>query len=134
MKKDFTLHPQLAKDTLSVCTLKLCEVRIHKNSEVPWFILIPQVPDMVELTDLEAGQRSELYQEIELISELVKKRFAPHKINLGALGNIVPQFHFHVIARYRGDKGWPGPIWGKPLQKSEAVTKKWRQDLLAALN
>lgn len=134
MKQDFTLHPQLSNDTLPVCTLKLCTVRIHKNSELPWFILVPRVKGIVELTDLTPRERSELYQEIELVSELVGQCFSPHKINLGALGNLVPQFHFHVVARFKGDKAWPGPVWGRSLFQNEAVTKKWRQVLLAALN
>lgn len=130
----FKLHPQLEKDTLKIKDLALCEMRLHKNSEIPWIILIPKREGVVELLDLTLKERDELYREIELASSTLKEIFKPYKINLGALGNMVSQFHFHVIARYQGDKGWPGPIWGKPLLKNESVSETWRQRLLSSLN
>ena len=38
--------------------------------------------------------------------------FAPDKLNIATLGNVVPQLHMHHVARYQSDPAWPAPIWG----------------------
>ncbi len=134
MKEKFTLHPQLEKDTLKISDLDLCQLRLHRNCENPWIILVPRVPKIRELMDLAPSERALLNKEIEITSTLLSEIFKPYKINLGALGNMVDQFHFHVIARYKGDKGWPGPLWGKPLFKNENVSETWLVRLRASLN
>ena len=37
---------------------------------------------------------------------------AVEKLNLGALGNVTPQLHLHLVGRRAGDPAWPGPVWG----------------------
>ena len=44
--------------------------------------------------------------------ELTKRGFAVAKLNVGALGNVTPQLHVHVVGRRPGDAAWPGPVWG----------------------
>ncbi len=53
-----------------------------------------------------------LHAETMLLSRSVGDSFQADKMNIAALGNVVPQLHVHVIARYEGDAAWPAPVWG----------------------
>lgn len=109
----FELHPRLAQDSDPLTQLPLCQVRLMKDARYPWLLLIPARADLVELHQLEAEDRALLIEEIALASRTLEALFSPDKINVGALGNLVPQLHVHVIARHRGDPAWPGPVWGQ---------------------
>lgn len=109
----YELHPQLAADTHPLGTLGLCELRLMDDANYPWLVLVPRVPDARELVDLDAAQRHLLTDEIDLAARLLRDAFRPHKLNVAALGNIVPQLHVHVIAREENDPAWPAPVWGR---------------------
>lgn len=106
------LDARLADDTAPVCDLKLCEVRLMDDANHPWLVLVPKVADAVELIDLDATQREQLSAEIDAAARVLKALFKPDKLNVAALGNLVPQLHVHVIARYTHDIAWPRPVWG----------------------
>jgi diadenosine tetraphosphate (Ap4A) HIT family hydrolase len=105
------LHPQLADDTHPVASWPLCEVRLMDDANHPWLILVPRVAEATEVTDLDAAQQQSLMQEIDRAGRALQV-FRPHKLNVAALGNLVPQLHVHVIARYQEDIAWPRPVWG----------------------
>ena len=105
------LHPQLADDTHPVASWPLCEVRLMDDANHPWLILVPRVAEAVEVTDLDAAQQVALMQEIDRAGRALQV-FRPYKLNVAALGNLVPQLHVHVIARYQEDIAWPRPVWG----------------------
>ena len=106
------LDARLADDTAPVIDLKLCEVRLMDDANHPWLVLVPKVADAVELIDLSPAQRDQLTAEIDTAARALKTLFKPHKLNVAALGNLVPQLHVHVIARYTHDIAWPRPVWG----------------------
>ena len=106
------LHPQLADDTAPVIELPLCEVRLMDDANHPWLVLVPRVADIVELIELDPAQRAQLTTEIDAACHALKALFKPDKLNVAALGNMVPQLHVHVIARYKTDIAWPRPVWG----------------------
>ena len=106
------LHPQLADDSTPVIELALCEVRLMDDANHPWLILIPKVADAVEIIDLSPAQRAQLTTEIDTAARALKALFKPDKLNVAALGNLVPQLHVHVIARYQNDIAWPRPVCG----------------------
>ena len=108
---DWHLHPQLAEDTHPVANWPLCDVRLMDDSNHPWLILVPRVIEATEVTDLDADQQRALMQEIDRAGRALQV-FRPHKLNVAALGNLVPQLHVHVIARYQEDIAWPRPVWG----------------------
>lgn len=112
------LHPQLANDTVPVIELPLCEVRLMDDANHPWLVLVPRVPDIVEIIDLAPAQRTQLTTEIDATSRALKALFKPDKLNVAALGNMVPQLHVHVIARYRNDIAWPRPVWGNATARA----------------
>ncbi len=109
----YALHPQLAADTHPLATLALCELRLMDDANYPWLVLVPRLPAARELIDLEAAKRRQLSDEIDVASRLLRDVFRPFKLNVAALGNIVPQLHVHVIARDEGDPAWPAPVWGR---------------------
>lgn len=108
----FVLDQRLKDDTVEVVSLKLSRVLLMKDRSFPCLILVPQREDIREIYELSAEDRGVLMEEITLASQVIVKLYKPDKVNIGALGNVVPQLHIHVIGRFRTDRAWPGPVWG----------------------
>ena len=90
----------------------------------PWLILVPEREGAREIHELSPPDRAVIIEEISGASEALARLFHPDKLNVGALGNIVPQLHVHVVARFAADPAWPGPVWG-----SGAAVPYARQEL-----
>jgi len=131
MTEDFTLHPQLAADTVPVGSLPLSRVLLANDANYPWLILVPRRPGLVELIDLDEAAQVLLLGEIAAAARALKAITGCDKLNIAALGNQVPQLHVHVIARRHGDKAWPKPVWG--AAEPTAYEPKARDGLIAAL-
>ncbi len=108
----FTLHPRLAADTHFLADMPLCRVLLLNDARFPWLILVPRRTALRELTDLHIEDRSLAFDEIERASDALRKLYAPDRINVAAIGNIVNQLHVHVVARSTKDAAWPGTVWG----------------------
>lgn len=108
----WTLHPQLEKDTVSIGDLPLSRVLVIKDANYPWLLLVPRRPDVTELIDLNEIEQAQLTTEINRVARALKDVSKPDKLNIAALGNMVPQLHIHIIARRSGDAAWPRPVWG----------------------
>jgi diadenosine tetraphosphate (Ap4A) HIT family hydrolase len=109
---EFVLHKQLEADSLLMRDLLLCQLRLQNQRAAPWLILVPRRASVSEIHHLNQSDRAQLIEEIAQTARVVEKLYAPDKINVGALGNIVPQLHVHVIARFAKDAAWPKPVWG----------------------
>ena len=124
---NWQLHPQLADDTTPVIELPLCEVRLMDDANHPWLVLVPRVAGITEIIDLDPAQRLQLSEEIDTACRALRTLFKPDKLNVAALGNMVPQLHMHVIARYRSDIAWPRPVWGaanaRPYAPEELIER-----------
>jgi diadenosine tetraphosphate (Ap4A) HIT family hydrolase len=116
----FTLHPQLAADTFLLGDFPLCTCRLMNDMHYPWLILVPQVADVREIYELGGRDQQQLLRESSWLAQRLAQHFNADKINIAALGNMVPQLHIHHIARYRNDCAWPAPVWGK--HPAEAYT------------
>lgn len=127
----FTLHPRLKADTLHVGDLPLCTVLLSKEKVGPWLILVPKIADLIEIHHLPHEQQVQLITESSAIAAILENTFQPDKINVGALGNLVPQLHIHHIARFKTDIAWPGPIWGNT--DGEVRNEKEQQSLVEKL-
>jgi diadenosine tetraphosphate (Ap4A) HIT family hydrolase len=112
MPNSFALHPTLARDAVEVDRLPLCLVLLMNDRRFPWLILVPARSSVREIHELPAAERTELVEEIAQASQVLTRLFQPDKLNIGALGNIVPQLHVHVVGRSSRDDAWPGPVWG----------------------
>ena len=108
----YELHAQLAADTHPIAAFELSELRLMDDANYPWLVLVPRLPDAHELIDLDQSQRHLLTDEVDRAARALRDAFQPHKLNVAALGNLVPQLHVHVIARYEQDIAWPRPVWG----------------------
>lgn len=104
------LHPRLQSDTLPVAQLSLSELRLMADSRWPWAILVPR-RDGTEIHSLARRDRILLMEEIAEVSAALKRVTGAARINVGALGNMVPQLHVHIVGRSEGDPNWPGPVW-----------------------
>ena len=128
---DFVLHEKLKADTIELARLDLTLLLLMNARQWPWLILVPQRPDVREIHELPALDRTILMDEVAHCSRLLTDIFKPDKINIGSLGNIVPQLHVHVVARSKTDPAWPNPVWGtvtpKPYGAEELAA---RLDLL----
>ena len=131
----FSLDPRLAADTFLVGRLVLCRLLLMNDQTFPWLILVPERPEIREIFELAEDDRSRLIEEISLVSRVVAGCFHADKINVAALGNVVPQLHVHVLARSRNDPAWPGPVWGKlsATPYAEALRQATLQRIRAAL-
>lgn len=109
----YHLDPRLAADSHPVAALDLCELRLMDDANYPWLVLVPRIPAARELLDLDRDLRRQLTDEIDQASRLLRDCFQPDKLNVAALGNLVPQLHVHVIARFQADPAWPAPVWGR---------------------
>lgn len=107
------LHPQLNKDCLIIGHFPLCRLLLMQDANYPWFILVPDRDNISELYQLSAADQQQFIKESSVIARLLQDQFNADKINIAALGNIVPQLHIHHVARYKTDIAWPAPIWGK---------------------
>ena len=123
---NFILHSKLAADTLKVLTLEASQLLLMNDARYPWLILVPQVSGMRDLHNLSTKQYQAVTQEIVQVSEVLESLAQAHKMNFGALGNMVPQLHIHIIARQTNDAAWPAPVWGvgeaQPYSQDAAKT------------
>lgn len=109
----WSLHPQLEADSHPLASFGLSELRLVDDANYPWLLLVPRVEGARELVDLDEAQQVVLLREIDRVSRLLLREFRPHKLNVAALGNVVPQLHVHLIARRTEDAAWPSPVWGR---------------------
>lgn len=107
----WSLHPQLATEAVMVGDLALSRVLAINDTDYPWIVLAPRRAGAVEIADL--GEEAALLMgEIVRASRTLKDITGCDKLNVAAIGNVVPQLHVHIVARRVGDRLWPKPIWG----------------------
>jgi diadenosine tetraphosphate (Ap4A) HIT family hydrolase len=131
----FHLHERLAADTWTVKDLPLCRVLLMNDSRYPWTILVPRREGLRDFHEVAKADKAAFQGEIDLVSAVLKDLTGAHKLNVAALGNMVPQLHVHVVARFEGDGAWPKPVWGLgeavpyPPQEAELLMERLRKGL-----
>ncbi len=123
----FELHPRLAADCHRLGHMEISQLLLMDNALVPWFILVPDT-DKREMFELDAEQQYLVQQEVNALSGFLMARADVEKINLGALGNLVPQLHIHVIGRNSNDFCWPDPVWGQEQKTA------WTEDAVEEIS
>ena len=122
----FSLNKILENDTLEIETWPLCHVRLMDDSRYPWIILVPALRNLKEFHDVPEEHQDLFHSEIVAASRALRAATNADKMNVASLGNMVPQLHIHVIARFAGDTAWPGPVWGigaaLPYQPNDSAT------------
>tara|TARA_B110000037_G_C16694448_1_gene332162 strand:- start:65 stop:466 length:402 start_codon:yes stop_codon:yes gene_type:complete len=115
------INKNFLKSSHYISDLKLCTIRLIDNAKFPWIILIPKRKDVRDITELNSKDQLLLIKEIVYCSNLIKKIFRTSQLNVEKIGNIVPQLHIHIIARYKNDSSWPLSVWvvkGKKYSKT----------------
>ena len=115
------INKNFLKSSHYVKDLQLCSIRLHDNLKFPWLILIPKRKNITDMSELNSKDQILLMKEIIYVSKIVKKLFKTSKLNIEKIGNIVPQLHIHIIARYKNDSSWPLSVWvvkGKTYSKA----------------
>jgi len=107
------IHDQLLADCLLIGRFPLCRLLLSRDANYPWCILVPDREDVSEIHQLSDADQQQLIRESSLLARVLVKVFSPDKLNIAALGNVVPQLHLHHIVRYRNDPAWPAPVWGR---------------------
>lgn len=126
----FQIDERLAADTLTLWDWPLCTVLLMNDRRFPWLILVPRRDGLRDLHELDPIDRDACAIELEQTSRLLQRVTGAEKMNVAALGNLVPQLHIHVIARFARDDAWPRPVWGvgaaEPYAESEAAALRAR--------
>jgi diadenosine tetraphosphate (Ap4A) HIT family hydrolase len=127
----WSLHTQLQKDTIDLGDLPLSRVLVIKDAHYPWLLLVPRRAEAVEIIDLDEVEQGQLMTEINRVSRALKEVTKCDKLNIAALGNMVPQLHIHIIARRSSDAAWPRPVWGvmQPLAHDAAEVQGFMNEL-----
>ena len=121
------INKNFIKSSHYISDLKLCSVRLVDNQKFPWIILIPKRKGITDITNLASKDQILLMKEIVHASKLMKKVFKTKKLNVEKIGNIVPQLHIHIIARYKTDVSWPLSVW---VVKGKLNSKKNLKEVL----
>jgi len=122
---EFYLDKRLEEDTFALGDLPLCKVLLMNVSDFPWIIVVPRLPNIIEIFDLSTSQQENYRKEITYMASKMSKLYTSDKMNIASLGNIVSQFHTHIIARYKDDAAWPKPVWSlkrmKKYKKEDSI-------------
>ena len=130
------LHPRLEQDCIELGRFKLCQLLLMNDSQFPWFLLVPERPGLTEIHQLNKQDQKQLIDESCYLAENLATLFTADKMNVAAIGNLVPQLHIHHIVRYRSDSAWPSPVWGKldPIHYSQDEILKISQLVKPIIN
>lgn len=123
----FVLNSTLENDSFPLLETELCLIRLINDNRYPWVLVVPKVENARELHDLSHDQQMTIMTTATALGRVLKSGFGADKINTAAIGNMVPQLHVHVVARWQDDAAWPGPVWGvgdmEPLKDAELARR-----------
>ena len=125
------VNKSFLKNSHFIIDLKLCSVRLIDNCRFPWIILIPNRKNITDITELKSIDQTLLMKEIVHCSKLMKKTFKTSRLNIEKIGNVVPQLHIHIIARFKTDSSWPLSVW---VVKSKLYSKSLLKKILINMN
>lgn len=108
---DFQLDSRLQNSCFFLIDWPLSRVLLKDNCHFPWFILVPRRKQIHEIFELSSDDSQQFQEESQLLGRLIKQFFQADKINMANLGNIVPQYHLHIVARFKNDQLWPHGLW-----------------------
>ena len=131
MTETFTLHQRLKQDTHLIGDFRLCRLLLMNDANYPWFILVPRRPDCREIFQLSGEDQRQYLKESSHLAEVLARVFEADKINIAALGNLVPQLHIHHIVRFTSDPAWPNPVWG--YCDAQPYTENRRREVCALI-
>ena len=101
-----------------IYTNPLIYIEIHE-SEIPWLKIFTHA-QRKEFSQCSANERRMIFDVLDLIEKEMIAYFKPEKINIASFGNMLPQVHWHIMARFVNDSYFPEPMWGAKQRKGDA--------------
>lgn len=123
----FILHERLQQDCLLLGSFVLSKLLLLNDCRFPWCILVPAREGVSEVHQLEWDDQVQLLRESGHLAQCLTRVYHPHKLNIAAIGNLVPQLHVHHVVRYRDDAAWPAPVWGFGVAQPYPATERNEQ-------
>jgi len=108
----FQLHSRLAKDSIVIGAFDISLLLMINDAAYPWFVLVPQIDGIKDAHQMTETDHIQVLRESRALSVSLMAAYGGEKLNIAALGNMVPQLHIHHIVRAKTDAAWPAPIWG----------------------
>ena len=122
----FALHPQLAADCFVLGRRGPIHVLLHRTAQLPWLLLVPETTE-IEMHRLPADLRQALQEQADQLGQRLLDEFDCEKLNVAAIGNVVPQLHLHVVGRRPDDPLWPRVVWGNLVPGPERGSDEARR-------
>lgn len=112
------------------------QLRLIRADEAgfPAFYRVVWNAHVAEFSDLSPAERAHCMEAVARVEQVLRAQLAPAKVNLAALGNVVPHLHWHVIARFAWDSHFPAPVWAQPQRARDAAQEAALAARLPALD
>lgn len=124
---NFILHERLQQDCLLLGNFALSKLLLLNDCRFPWCILVPARAEISEIHQLDWNDQVQLLRESSHLAQCLTRIYRPDKLNIAAIGNLVPQLHVHHVVRYRDDAAWPSPVWGVGIAQPYTVVERDKQ-------
>ena len=133
----FKLDQRLEVNSFLIDIFEDIQIRVFNDSRYFWYILVPTISELKDWHDLPTKVEKNLLIYTRKLSQFLSQTQNADKINIASIGNIVSQFHLHVIARHKDDAKWPQPVWGDPttsaLSQNDLETRKYLIKMIKTL-
>jgi diadenosine tetraphosphate (Ap4A) HIT family hydrolase len=103
---------------LCIVELPLIYIETHE-SEVPWLKIFVR-REVREFSDCTPEEKVAVWEALDIVEKTMLEYYRPEKINIASFGNMLPQVHWHIMARFREDSRFPEPMWG-PVQRESRL-------------
>lgn len=121
------IDKRIENSSLLIGHVGFCQIRLVQDQRYFWMLVVPEIEGLVEWHDMSENEADFVSRLMYHCSAELKRATGAVKINIGAIGNIVPMLHIHVVARQAGDPSWPEPVWGRGQAIKMSLTEEaWR--------
>lgn len=104
---------------LLIARLDVCRVIRAEEAGFPAFYRVVMNEHVAEWSDVPLPEQLEIMRVVNVVEQVLREQLHPTKVNLAALGNVVPHMHWHVIARFDWDSHFPAPVWAQAQRTVE---------------
>lgn len=101
---------------MAIIDFPLYSIEVHQ-SEVPWLKIFVR-RRVKEFSDCTPAEKSAIWTALDIIEKEMIEYYRPQKINIASFGNMLPQVHWHIMARFSEDAFFPEPMWGKKQREA----------------
>jgi diadenosine tetraphosphate (Ap4A) HIT family hydrolase len=95
----------------------LIYIEVHE-SEVPWLKIFTKKARR-EFSECSHKEKLQIWHALDLIEKRMLEFYRPEKINIASFGNMLPQVHWHIMARFKEDSYFPEPMWGEKQREGK---------------